>query len=54
MMEDVFFILEYPDALTGERKRAEFYVGNRTAPMLRQSDDGTYMWQNVSAVFTER
>ena len=54
MMEEVFFTLEYPDALTGERKRAEFYVGNRTVPMLKQADDGTYMWQNVSATFTER
>ena len=54
MMEEVFFTLEYPDALTGERKKSDFYVGNRTTPMLKQEDDGTYMWQNVSATFTER
>lgn len=54
MMEDVFFLLEYPDALTGERKRSEFYVGNRTTPMLRQKPDGSWMWQNLSATFTER
>ena len=54
MMEDVFFTLEYPDALTGERKLGEFYVGNRTTPMLKQKDDGTYMWQSLSATFTER
>lgn len=54
MMEDVFFTLEYPDALTGERRQGEFYVGNRTTPMMRQEKDGTYMWQNVSATFIER
>ena len=54
MMEDTFFMLEYPDALTGEREQGEFYVGNRTTPMMRQEKDGTYMWQNVSATFIER
>lgn len=54
MLEDVFFKLEYPDALTGARRVGEFYVGNRTTPMMRQEKDGTYMWQNVSATFIER
>lgn len=54
MMEDVFFKLDYPDALTGDRRVGEFYVGNRTTPMMRQEKDGTYMWQNVSATFIER
>lgn len=54
MMEGNFFMLEYPDALTGKVRCSEFYVGNRTAPMMRKSDDGSYMWQNLSATFTER
>lgn len=54
MMEEVFFTLEYPDALTGKKRTGEFYVGNRSVPMMRQREDGSYMWQNVSATFTER
>lgn len=53
-MEEVFFTMEYPDALTGERRISEFYTGGRSTPMLMQREDGTYMWQELSAVFTER
>ena len=30
---DEYFMLEYPDALVGGRRLAEFYAGDRTAPM---------------------
>lgn len=37
-----YFQLEYPDALTGGRRMAEFYAGDRTAPMKwYQLSDGT-------------
>lgn len=54
MMQDVFFYLEYPDALTGAKKAGEFYVGNRSTPMLMHREDGSWMWQSLSASFTER
>lgn len=37
-----YFMLEYPDAMTGGRRIAEFYAGDRTAPMKwYQLSDGT-------------
>lgn len=52
------FLLEYPDAYTGEKRTMEAYVNSRTAPMYRyQEQQGEtpekWMWQGLSINFME-
>ena len=54
MINDIFFYLEYPDALSGERELRVFGVSNKTVPMLKQNNDGNILWTSLSATFTER
>jgi len=52
-IQDVFFMVNYPDPMTGVMETKEFYVGDRTAPvgMIR---DGEYLWFGTSFNFIER
>ena len=49
----VFFVVEYPDPDTGERRVATFYAGDRTAPVCRVWD-GEVLWSNLAVNFIER
>lgn len=49
----VFFNVTYPDPQTGTNLTKEFYVGDRTTPMLRYKD-GQPMWEGLEMNFVER
>lgn len=51
---DPFFELTYPDALTGANRTMTCYVGDRSAPVMRPNDDGTWLWGEMSMNFIER
>lgn len=54
-LNDNFFELEYPDALTGRRTVSEFYVSSRQAPMYSyHQTENQWLWTSMSATFTER
>ena len=53
-VSDVFFTLTYPDALTGAMRSMTCYVGDRSVPMLRFSNSGKWLWENVSFSFVEK
>ena len=52
-IQDVFFMVTYPDPMTGNVQTKEFYVGDRSAPvgLIR---DGEYYWTGISFNFIER
>lgn len=54
-MKDSEFYLTYPDPYTGAFRTAKVYVGDRTAPMFRNSPDtvGDIVWESLSANFIE-
>ncbi len=49
---DVFFTLEYPDAIIGVTTKT-FYVGDRTAPMYTYIN-GVAKWQGLKMNFIEK
>lgn len=54
-LNDNFFELEYPDALTGKREASVFYVSSKQTPMYRfdpKSDQ--WLWTGLSATLVER
>ena len=53
-IEHVFFEIEFPDAKTGKRDVMTVYVGDRTSPMYTIREDGTWIWNGLSANFVER
>lgn len=54
-VEDEFFQVEYPDPYEGAFITKTFYVGDRTAPMLRQNQQtGEILWEGLSMNFIER
>ena len=52
-VDDVFFDVSYPDAMTGTTRKMTAYVGDRTAPMYSLID-GAYQWNGLSMNFIER
>lgn len=52
-VDDVFFDVSYPDAMTGTTRKMTAYVGDRTAPMYSLID-GVYQWKGLSMNFIER
>lgn len=53
------FILEYPDAKTGNREVITAYVSSRTAPLYRyvqkeEGEEDTWMWQGLSVTFMQK
>ena len=52
-VDDVFFKVKYPDAMTGSERQMTAYVGDRTAPMYSLID-GEYQWEGLSMNFIER
>ena len=54
-INDNFFEVEYPDALTGARKTGTFYVSSKQAPMYSyDAAAGKWLWNGMSATLTER
>ena len=51
---DVFFTVEYPDPMDGATITKTFYVGDRTAPVLKKDSSGNYTWQGLSLSFIEK
>lgn len=49
----VFFSVTYPDPLTGAAKTITCYVGDRTAPMLKNTS-GTPYWEGLKMNFIEK
>ena len=52
-VQNVFFQVEYPDPMEGKNITKTFYVGDRTAPMLR-NHDGNILWEGLSMNFIEK
>lgn len=52
-VDDVFFKVTYPDAMTGSERQITAYVGDRTSPMYSLID-GVYQWNGLSMDFIER
>lgn len=53
-VSDVFFNVEYPDAKTGAVITKTFYVGDRTAPLLKKDSQGNYIWEGLKLSFIEK
>ena len=53
-VEDTFFTLNYPDALTGTTRSMTCYVGDRSAPIMRPDVSGAWLWGGLSMNFIER
>lgn len=54
-LNDSFFELEYPDALTGQRRSGTFYVSSKQLPMYSYDEkQGKWLWNSMSAALTER
>lgn len=53
-MTDVFFDIEFPDALKGTSDTMEVYVSNRSAPLYQCVSGSDWKWTSMSVTFTER
>lgn len=53
-VSDTFFDLTYPDAQDGDNRTITCYVGDRSAPVMRPNEDGTWLWGQISINFIER
>jgi len=53
LVTDVFFTVVYPDPLTGAAKTITCYVGDRTAPMYKDTS-GTPLWEGLKMNFIEK
>lgn len=53
-IKDVFFNVTYPDPQTGKYETKKMYVGDRTAPIAVLQDDGSIMWEGLTADFVEK
>jgi len=49
-----FFEVEYPDSQEGRLLTKTFYVGDRTAPVAKYTEDGDLLWSDISFNFIER
>lgn len=53
-IKDVFFNVTYPDPQTGKYETKRMYVGDRSAPIAVLQDDGSIMWEGLTADFVEK
>lgn len=52
---DEFFWVEYPDPYTGSNRIAEFYAGDRTAPLYNSNLHGRGpLWESLAVNFIEK
>lgn len=52
-VQNVFFSVTYPDPMTGGNVTKTFYVGDRTAPMYRNTN-GVILWEGLKMNFIEK
>lgn len=52
-MSAVFFDFYYPDPMTGGYTTKNFYVGNRSSPVMFERN-GEYWWGGLKLTLTER
>lgn len=48
-----YFYVEYPDPYTGARRTAQFYAGDRSAPVY-WVQNGTPLWESISFNLIEK
>lgn len=53
-IKDVFFNVTYPDPQTGKYETKRMYVGDRPALIAVLQDDGSIMWEGLTADFVEK
>lgn len=53
-VKDVFFDCKYPDPQTGKYEVKRMYVGDRTAAICVEQDDGSLMWEGLTMDFVEK
>lgn len=53
-IKDVFFDVTYPDPETGKYETKRMYVGDRTAPIVLIQEDGSIIWEGLTADFVEK
>lgn len=54
-LNDNFFEVEYPDALTGKRQAGVFYVASKQSPMYSYDEAaGKWLWNGMTATLAER
>lgn len=52
-VQNVFFTVTYPDPMTGSNQTKTFYVGDRTAPMYKNTA-GNILWEGLNMNFIEK
>lgn len=52
-VKDVFFFVKYPDPYTGNFRTAEFYAGDREAPIYNVDDQGI-VWDGIKYDLIEK
>ena len=50
----VFFYVRYPDPYTGAFRTAQFYAGDRSAPVYTADVNGNVMWNRIRFTLIER
>ncbi|MBR1736009.1 MAG: hypothetical protein IJ736_03180 [Firmicutes bacterium] len=50
----MFIEIYYPDAYTGGFRTANFYVGDRSAPIYRIKDGNEVIWEGLKMNFIEK
>lgn len=50
----MFFSVRYPDPQTGKFETKQMYVGDRTAPICCEQEDGSLMWESLKMDIVER
>jgi len=54
-VKDVFFYVKYPDPYTGAFRTAQFYVGDREAPVYSADPGGTeILWESIKYDLIEK
>lgn len=53
-IKDAFFNVTYPDPQTGKYETKRMYVGDRTSPIAVLQDNGSIMWEGLTADFVEK
>ena len=54
-LNDNFFEVEYPDALTGKRETSVFYVTSKQTPLYRcDTKTDQWLWTGLAATLVER
>lgn len=53
-IKGVFFNVTYPDPQTGKYETKKMYVGDRTAPIATMQENGSIMWEGLTADFVEK